>query len=47
VLLLMLSPYISDDIVLYVALVQRMAFIFSYVISWGAGKALERRANID
>jgi len=42
VMLLMLSPFIAEEIVLYVAVVQRLAFIFSDVISWGIGKALER-----
>ena len=40
VLLLMLSPILPDDIILYVAVVQRLAFIFTDVLSWGIGKAI-------
>jgi len=45
VMLLMLSPFIAEEIVLYVAVVQRVAFIFSDVLSWIVGKALERKAS--
>ena len=40
VLLLMLSPVISDEIVLFVALIQRIAYIISDVLSWIIGKVI-------
>ena len=40
VMVLMLSPIISEDIVLYVAVVQRVAYIFSDVFTWVIGKAI-------
>lgn len=43
VLLLMLSPVMADDVVLYAAVVQRVAFILSDVLSWVVGKLVERR----
>ena len=45
-LLLMLSPVLPDDIVLHAALLQRLAFVFSDVLSWVAGKAIEKRDRI-
>jgi len=44
VMLLMLSPVFPDDVVLYAAVVQRLAFIFSDIFSWVIGKVLENKS---
>ena len=41
VLLLMLSPIMADEVVLFAAVMQRLAFIFSDVFSWVVGKAIK------
>ena len=47
VMLLMLSPVIPDDIIIFAAVVQRLAFIFSDVVSWVIGKAIETKTIQD
>jgi len=42
VLLLMLSPVIPDDVVLFAAVAQRVSFILADIFTWVVGKALER-----
>jgi len=45
VMVLMLTPMIDNDVVLFIAVIQRVAYIFSDVISWVIGKALERQVG--
>jgi len=47
VLLLMLSPILPEELVLYIAVVQRLAFIFSDVFSWVIGKAVHLKQGSD
>jgi len=44
VMLLMLSPVFPDDVILYAAVVQRLAFIFSDIFSWVIGKVIENKS---
>jgi len=43
VMLLMLSPIIPEDIVLYIAVIQRLTFVFADVFSWVIGKAVSKK----
>ena len=46
VLLLMLAPVIPEEVVLYAAVAQRVAYIFADIFSWVAGKAVSLRPEL-